>query len=453
MKRRQAIEALLEKLAKRITPTAEEAEKEKKFADWLAHKLSKALDVEASLYLAGSTARDTGLRGDKDLDLFVAYPKTRSRDYVVDKTIKAVKKAVPARWVMHYAEHPYLQARVRGFKVEVIPCFKHAPHEQLKSAVDRSPLHMDYLQKRLTPRQRRDVRCLKQFLKNAKIYGAELRVQGFSGLLCEYLVLNYRSFYGLVEAAKDWRPQEFIDIEGYYPSRKHSFKEPLVLVDAIDKNRNAAAVVSSESFAKFVALCNAFWQKPSNKFFFAPSRVFTKRQLLKTFRARGTSLLCLRFKRPAIVEDVLYPQLEKTAHSFRRQLELKGFLVFDSHYFCAAKSCFLLYEFYSLDKPDLQRLRGPFAFDSKAVARFLKAHRTRLRGPFVEGDRVFLEKVDAARAADFLKTLLRKGTGVASHLKAPLRGARFVKNESVFNASGDALQELGNYLFKKEFWW
>ena len=242
----------------RISPTPSEAAAEKRFALALAEKLARAFaknNARVKVHFVGSTARDTGLKGDKDVDLFVSFPRSKTREEIVAKTIAVTKRTIRTKWEMHYAEHPYLQGDVKNevdegkgkkgsgevFEVEVIPCFDTKPNEKLKSAVDRSPLHMLYLQKRLTKTQREDVRLLKQLLKAHEIYGAESRIGGFSGLLCEYLVLNYRSLDGLMRAAAQWKPPIVIDIEGYYADAAPSFTEPLVLIDAIDRNRNAAA--------------------------------------------------------------------------------------------------------------------------------------------------------------------------------------------------------------------
>ncbi|HLC38458.1 MAG TPA: nucleotidyltransferase domain-containing protein, partial [Candidatus Norongarragalinales archaeon] len=244
----------------RVSPTPKEAGEEKKFALQLAVILQKMGGVKVSF--VGSAARDTGLKGDNDIDLFVQFPASMEKEDIVEKTFSYTRKNIKANWIVRYAEHPYLQARMDSFKVEVIPCFIVEPHAGIKSAVDRSPLHMDYLQKRLSPQQRGDVRVLKQLLKNNGLYGAELAIRGFSGLVCEYLILNYRSFEGLVENASKWKPPVRIDVSG--GSIKH-FPEPFVIIDAIDRNRNAGAVVSDTNLNRFISLCQAFSKSPSEK--------------------------------------------------------------------------------------------------------------------------------------------------------------------------------------------
>ncbi|VVB67867.1 CCA-adding enzyme [Candidatus Norongarragalina meridionalis] len=448
-----AIDAIVVRVSKKITPTKSEADSEKAFAAKTSAALSKSLPKQCRVFFVGSAARDTGLRGSKDIDLFVSFPRSFSKDEIVEKTFKAARRALKAKWEKHYAEHPYLQAQHGAFKVEVIPCFETSPHEELKSAVDRSPLHMDYLQARLTDAQRRDVRVLKQFLKNAGLYGAELRIQGFSGLLCEYLILNYRSFKNVVDAAAQWAPPVLVDMEGHYAGRRHQFAEPLVVIDAIDKNRNAAAVVSETNLYKFVALCRAFKSKPSISFFFGKRKKRSAGEIARALRNRGTAIVVLKIASPKLVEDILYPQLHKTERALARHLSLQDFRVLGTASFIDNGNAFFVVECESAERPRLKRLQGPPMSSAKAVADFVRAHKGAHRGPYIEGGRVFAER---ARAVTFLETELKallrnpESWGAASHFAKPLKRARLVAPLSL---KTEAMQEFAAYLFRRESWW
>jgi len=466
--RSQAIESAAERVARRISPSKQEADEEKRFAATISKKISAALGGKAEIKFVGSAARDTGLAGDMDVDLFVAFPKKFDRDYIIKQTISATKKAVKAKWLMRYAEHPYLQTRIGKFQVEVIPCFKIEPHEKIKSAVDRSPLHMDYLQKRLTGVQKRDVRVLKSLLKNAGLYGAEVEVEGFSGLVCEQLILNYRSLAGLVENASEWKPPVIVDIEGAYKTTtdkellKQMFpKAALILVDAIDRNRNAAAAVSETNLSKFICLCRAFWQNPANPAFFSrATQAPDKKKLQATLSQREHSLVSLEFPKPDVIEDILVPQLRKSASAIARQLQLADFRVLDSTAFTSASRCFILLELESDSLPRIKKLQGPPVADAKSCARFLAEHSPEywLRGPYVEGSRIFVEKKrEVTNAVALLKRIIvsPKANGIASHLVAPLKKARIHEGHAILSSKGldeSALRAMEYFVFRRDPW-
>jgi len=460
-KKTREMDAIAARIAAKISPTREELAEEKAFAEKLMASLDEKLPKEAEIIFVGSAARDTGLKGDMDIDLFITYPKDKTREYIVEKTIAATKKAIKANWVMHYAEHPYLKTVLRGFSVEVIPCFRIQPNEGTKSAVDRSPLHMDYLQKNLTPAQRRDVRVLKQFLKNAGIYGAELEVQGFSGLVCEYLVLNYRSFSNLILEARNWRLPVVIDMESAYQelTKKEIAQKfgnaPLVLVDAIDLNRNAAAATSETNVAKFIELCRVFSEKPSEEFFFRKKTAYSREMVLNKIRGRDTAIYLVETTKPDLVSDILFPQLRKTESCVVKQLQLNGFTVFDSVSFATEKKCFVLVETEECILPKIRRVHGPPVSAWKDVRAFIHKHKKCIRGPFIEGSRVFVEEERKIREAKEVIELIKKNPakyGVASNFIPLLKKARVLEGKNIAS-TGDALQGLGEYFYRKEFYW
>ncbi len=447
--------ALRKKILERISPTPDEAANEKRFALSLSEKLARAFakgknKEKVKIHFVGSTARDTGLRGDKDIDLFVSFPRSKTKEEIVARTIATTKKTVRTRWEMHYAEHPYLQGVVEGFEVEVIPCFATKPHEKLKSAVDRSPLHMLYLQAKLTKTQREDVRLLKQLLKAHGIYGAEARIGGFSGLLCEYLVLNYRSLDGLMRAAAQWKPPVAIDLEGHYAGEKPPFSEPLVFVDAIDRNRNAAAPVTQTALHEFILLAREYAKRPGEALFFPKKKVYSKQQVLAAMRKRGTDFLLLEFKAPKIVDDILWPQLARTAASLRKQLAARDWKILGATHFVDEKNNkgFILLELESFERPRLARVYGPPVTRQEDVKRFLRAHKKPLRGPFVDGARAVIEeKRSVVDAQAFLKNALKQPVkiGVASYLRQPLRKTRYFENAGA--AKSETLEGIAEYLF------
>ncbi len=464
-KNAQVLEKLFEKVAQRISPSAPERGAERAFASQISAKLEKALRGKARVQFVGSAARDTGLRGDRDIDLFAVFPPKYSREQVVEKTFAAAR-TIPAKWVTRYAEHPYLQAELSGYKVEVIPCFAIAAHAPLKSAVDRSPLHMEYLQDKLSETQKRDVRVLKQLLRNNGIYGAELKIEGFSGLVCEHLILNYHSLQALLENAAKWKPPLAIDIEGAYEENKQDVLKkfpnaPLVLIDAVDQNRNAAAAASQTSLSKFIALSRELLKKPREELFFSKPRSFTKTQLLQAFSRRSTALYLVKAPAPNLVEDVIVPQLKKSTLAIAKQFALFGFRAYDHAFFQDEKSIYLLFELEEPMLPAVKIMQGPPVWDAQSVDSFraqcAKGKAILVRGPYIKGDRVFADKKREEREAKHaLQKILRAPakSGVASYVAKAFKRARMFEGKNAIAAckSEQAMQALGEYLLKKEHW-
>lgn len=427
-----SFERIFAQINREVSPTASEARKEMYFARGLIVKLQKALPT-AKVTLVGSTARDTGLRGDRDIDIFAAFPRHLSREHIVKKTFNATRKSVKAKWEEHYAEHPYLQAVIGPYQIEVIPCFAIAPHETIKSAVDRSPLHMDYLQKMLSDKQKRDVRVMKKLLKVNEIYGAEAETGGFSGLVCEQLMLNYQNLENLLKEAAKWRPPVYIDIEGSWEAHTKLGRKRLaekfpevkfVLIDAIDRNRNAAAAISAGSLAKFVLLARAFVKRPSVKFFRDKQTKIKTAQLKREIRKRQTAIAVAVVKKPSVVHDILFPQLKRTEKNLAKQLQLSGFTVLGSASAMGKKDCTLLFEVTHAELPAVRKLQGPPAWFFADAEKFLKGKKI-LRGPYLEGDRVCVDVEQRERKIEnTLKQLLHGDSGIASHLVKPCSSAR-----------------------------
>ncbi len=458
-------EEIFARVALEVSPTAEETENEKHVANELVQRLA-AKARQARVVFVGSAARDTGLRGDRDIDLFLAYPQTLTRDEIVERTIAATKNAIPIRWEMHYAEHPYLQGTYLGYRVEVIPSFQIAPHEPVKSAVDRSILHMDYLQNRLSREQRRDVRCLKKLLKTNGLYGAELQIAGFSGLVCEQLVLNYRNLWGLLAAAAEWKVPVFIDLEGNWPNATdrenlhQKYPTPLLLIDAVDKNRNAAAALSETNLYKFIALARAFTRKPALTYF-TPQKPLdgakARALVARAARRRKTAAYLLLMQKPGVVDDILYPQLYKLEKSLRKQLEHFAFSVVDSATLVTRNRTGLFFELASPTAPHLKRVTGPPADKSKDVDAFLRANKNFVRGPFIEGSRIVGERErELASANAFFNLVIRtpRAFGAPSNFVTLLRKAHLIElnDENVSRLGDDEARQLHAYYHKKDEW-
>ena len=265
----KAMKEITEQVLQKITPTKEDRAKVEAITDEIEQKVALACKQEgvaANVRVEGSVAKDTWLRENPDIDIFMRLPTSIPRKDLGDIGLKIAKKAAGHyKQIERFAEHPYLQIIVDGYRVDIVPCYNAKPGEW-QSATDRTPYHTDYIKKHLTTELRGEVRLLKRFMQGTSVYGAEIKVGGFSGYLCELLIMKYRSFAETIQAFARYNRRVIIDIENYYENRQNElsllFPEPLVIIDPVDKGRNVASAVQPDKLYSFVGAARAFQKKP-----------------------------------------------------------------------------------------------------------------------------------------------------------------------------------------------
>ena len=326
---------VLREVLEKIVPKQKEKEKMEKIAASLERKVSLACEefnVEAIIRLEGSVAKNTWLSGDPDIDIFMRLPTTVPRKALDEIGLKVARKATEGlKQIERFAEHPYLEAFLDGIRLNIVPCYNAIPGEWL-SATDRTPFHTDYINEHMSPKMHDEVRLLKKFMKGINVYGAEIRVGGFSGYLCELLVLHYESFNSVLQAFAQHIPKRVVDIEGYYKQREREiellFPEPLVIIDPVDKRRNVAAAVQPEKLYTFVAASRAFLKVPCEKFFYPSKTIALAADALsQKIEKHDASIIFLTFNGVKAVPDVLWGQIYRTKRSLRKLLELNDFKV------------------------------------------------------------------------------------------------------------------------------
>ncbi|MDD1720940.1 MAG: CCA tRNA nucleotidyltransferase, partial [Euryarchaeota archaeon] len=277
------------------------------------------------------------------------------------------------------------------FSIDIVPHYVIESTSKMLSAVDRTPFHQKYVTEHLGGKQD-EVRLLKQFLKGAGIYGAELRRKGFSGYLCELLVIQYGSFAGVLESARNWKIGTYITIN---TSRDNAFYDPLVVIDPVDVNRNVAAAVSLDSFSTFIDSARSFIENPCTQCFF-PREVppLDENALRNILKKRKTALFGVKFTLPDLVDDVAYPQLERASRGVQSTLRRHDFRELRGDIYYDRGNALLLFEMLVWELPAVKRHMGPSA-DSKRHAKNFKdtyeSNPTVLTGPFIEEGRYVIE--------------------------------------------------------------
>ncbi|HTX44545.1 MAG TPA: CCA tRNA nucleotidyltransferase [Methanocella sp.] len=388
----------------------------------------------------GSTARDTWLKGKKDLDIFLMFPPETSREKLEEDGLR-LARAISIQFEERYAEHPYITAIYKGLDVDLVPCYHVKDAAHIQSAVDRSPFHNQYVLKHINGLSD-EVRLLKQFTRGAGVYGSELRTQGFSGYLCELLVIKYGSFMSAIEHGAGFRRGKVIDIEGHVDkSLEHA--DALVVIDPVDPRRNVAAALSEQKFCEFVDACRRFLKAPSIGFFFPPEAEPMKKGALEGILAsRGTKLVAVTFETPDIVEDTLYPQLRKAEDSVVKMLERHEFKAYRSGVWSNDRSAVVL-EMLVWELPAIERHLGPPLDEREHCEKFIEKY----PGAYIMGCRYV---VDIPRRYDTAIELIKaqlKSCGLGKNVAASIaRGFDILLDENTLELGPEFAAFLTQFL-------
>jgi tRNA nucleotidyltransferase (CCA-adding enzyme) len=457
---------------KQITPEIERRNQVLSLAKKLVKKVRAAVkdaEIDAEVRVEGSVAKDTWLSQEPDIDIFVRFPATITREQFGTSALKIAREATTGyRQLERFAEHPYLEAFVNDIRVNIVPCYK-VEKGEWKSATDRTPYHTDYVKLLLNPKLRAEIRLLKQFMKGIGVYGAEIKVGGFSGYLCELLILNYKSFSDLLTAAGESKGRQVIDYEGFYRERGIDldllFKEPLVIIDPVDKGRNAASAVREECLDEFIAASRAFLTTPDKQFFFpAKTKPLTKERILNEMMERDSNLVVIKFGRVDTVPDVLWGQLYKSRRALRNLLSQNDFsIVRDAVWSNEKDMNIFIFELEHLSLPAIKRHFGPPLERSKECENFLKKHLNSpdtLSGPMINNGRWVVEtKRKNLEADELLERELREGgknSGIAEEILKTIRENFEILTDDVilnlYTSNSNFAEFLTNYYYGKPGW-
>jgi len=468
----QKLKAIHEEVLNDITPTQLERSKIYAIARKLQQKvlrLCKEEAIEATVRVEGSVAKDTWLRKEPEIDIFLRLPTTVPRDSLGEISLRIARKATKgAKQVERYAEHPYLEAFFDDVRLNIVPCYD-VKIGKWRSATDRTPFHTDYVKKHLSQGLSDEIRLLKKFLQGIKVYGAEIKTGGFSGYLCELLILNYKSFIETLRAFSKQTKQIVIDIENYYENKEQElkllFSEPLVTVDPVDKARNVASAVQAQKLYTFTAAARAYLKTPSKKFFYPPKRkALTIETLKNRMVARGASLVFIKLNKIEAVPDILWGQLYKTKRALRKLAELNDFKVLREDVWSNEKSINMFtFELEQQDLPNVKKHLGPPLKHEKECEKFLSKYSKNpevVSGPYLEGDRWVVElRRNFTDFSALLRDKLREGgrnLGVAELIAQAFQEKLEVMADSevikTYEENQDFAEFLSGFLCGKPFW-
>ncbi len=401
-------------ILKEIKPTEKEADLVHKIATEAIdciNNIAKKENIEVEAVLVGSIAKGTWLSGSSDIDIFINFPLDTPVDYLKEKGLYLgyeCSKQLNGEAEEHYASHPYLTSKINGYDVDFVPCYKIECADDLKSAVDRTVLHTQYIQKHLKEEQKEEVLLLKKFMKEVGTYGSEFKTGGFAGYLCEMLILEYGTFEETLKAISEWKNKTVIDLEKY--GTKKLFKDPLIAIDPTDKNRNVGAALRREKMAEIVIASRNFLNSEDNEkiSYFKPLiKNINCEDILKQFKDRKTKTITITFDIPDVSVDSLHPQLKKTTQSIEEKLEDNEFSVFKSDYWTDEEDIAIFVLELNVYKQNKYYIHeGPKIWDKNACDNFLAVHNDEY---YIIEDTIVLNKERQHQTAkEFIKFILKE---------------------------------------------
>ena len=363
-------------------------------------------DIKA--ILGGSGAKGTWLRTfDADIFVLFNYNKFKDKsDRLSDILEKILKKKFKNISRLH-GSRDYFQIKQGSFTFEIVPILRIQKAEQAKNITDVSPLHSKWVLKH--KKLINEMKLTKQFCQAQNVYGAESYIMGFSGYVCEILTAYYGSFLNSIKNAAKWQDKIVVDVQKFYKG-KDVFKlvntskliSPLIVIDPVQKDRNAAAALSVEKFEAFKKAAKEFLKKPSKEF-------FAKKDLSLYFpkeKSRDKQLTIIKINPLSGKTDVVGSKLLKICEFFNEKLRKHGFRIKKTCWEWDKKNDAILY--FSFDNKPLPKtveVEGPPLRITQHADNFRKSHKK----TFVRNKKIYaLEQRKFTKPIGLLRNLVKE---------------------------------------------
>ena len=357
--------------------------------------------------LGGSGAKGTWLKTfDADIFVLFDYKKYKDKSDKLSDILEKILRKKFKKIIRLHGSRDYFQIKQGNFTFEIVPILKIQKAEQAKNITDVSPLHSKWVLKH--KKLANQMKLTKQFCQAQNVYGAESYIRGFSGYVCEILTVYYGSFLNLIKNAAKWQSKVVIDAEKYYKG-KDVFKlvntsklvSPLIVIDPVQRDRNAAAALSFEKFEAFKKAAKGFLQRPSKEF-------FVKKNLNLLFlneKSKDKRLIMIKLSPLSGKTDIVGTKLLKIYEFLIQGLQKHDFKILKSGWEWGKKSDAVLY--FLFDEKPLGKhveIEGPPVRIKYHAEQFKKIHKK----TFVRSKKIFaLEQREFLVPEGLLKSLIK----------------------------------------------
>jgi len=403
----KTIEKLKQKILGSIKPSSEDESEIKKQTDSFLEKLNsefRKMRIKAKAETGGSFAKGTTIKKKRyDVDIFAVFDKKYKSDEIsaiLEKVLKKLAKAEKLPGSRDYFSVNFETLGNKnvsgaqeingfsGFRIEIVPVIKISSPKEAKNITDLSLMHVRYITNAIKNKKKLgdEIRLAKALCYANECYGAESHIKGFSGYSLEILTNYYGSFENLVKNAAKWKDKLVIDPKKYYKGKNALLElneaktlSPLVLIDPVQKDRNAAAALSEEKFNVFRQICKKFMKKPSESFF--EKKKTDESKIIEKARKGKMEIYRASAESSKIKEDIAGSKLLKLFEMIKRNFESEGYKLAAEWEFSDKKAKM----WFSVKKPEKNLRQGPFIEMKKHADEFRKKYKK----AFVKKGRLF----------------------------------------------------------------
>lgn len=368
-------------------------------------KCIKKNKIKASALIGGSIAKGTFLNN-YDCDIFVKFDLKYKNEDISALLLNILNNGFSDIRTMH-GSRDYFNIRLKDVKYEVIPVLDVSSYKEARNVTDMSPLHVTWVKKNIGDLGN-DVRLIKQFCKAQGVYGAESYINGFSGYILEVLIIHYKGLKNLIRAASEWKPNLFIDHEKQYKDRQTAIEKlneaktlcPLILIDPVQKDRNAAAALSLEKFSKFILAVKLFLNNPNKDFFII--KHFDLKETERKAKDNNVELVLFECRVSENKDDVAGSKIVKAFNYIKTKFLDNEFKILDSGWSFEEK-VYLWYYVYPNVLPNEKVNEGPMIYvESEHIKRFIEKY----PAVFVSESKIYaFAKRNITNIKDLVKTL------------------------------------------------
>jgi len=436
-------ESLKKKVLELIKPTEVEHEEFSVIAKKLLGKIKRAakkLDIVCNPYIGGSFGKGTYLKGSSDVDIFMRFDKSYD-DSKLAVFLMEILDLAKIKYKKQKGSRDYFSGnfgpKAGKIEFEVIPNRFVIRNSEAVNSTDLSPLHVEFLKlkEKENSNLTDEIRLAKQFFKAKGLYGAESYIGGFSGHVIDILIIIYGSLENLINDAKSWDEQKFLDVNNKFKDFEEAKSSigsdknsSLVMIDPIISDRNCARALSVENYARFLLVCNRISSLQFSDFV-VKKKDFNEiinyhKNFCKEHNLRNV-MYKINFSVKGESEDIVGSKLKKIFGKVESYFSSLDFKIFKSEFFIDIKLgvCIFAYDFEKGILPNVRVLKGPKTFMTAAISSFLESR----EDYFLFEDRICV--YDKRRVTDLKQVI---GLGKEDFAKMLGKKIEFVKKVKVF---------------------